>query len=247
MSNSQRRTRIPAQGDAPASGKEKSIMGGINHQPCGRYLSRSTKVSRCPSVGIIHLESANVAFEDLILCELAGRRGDIAPILAQLYQASECANGFIGALNHLIAQMDEEGYQDLPPLGRLDLTTIGQDFMSRGLTDGAWHEVVAIVRQGGFYALFDEFKMRATTMTTRTAELLAAFEANRPLAESATLSMVLEENRRGNVRPHFAQTYTAWYGLHGMFLASSLLSSEVWYAFNGNGSMAETSTLVMVG
>lgn len=41
-------------------------------------------------------------------------------------------------------------------------------------------------------------------------------------------------------KPGFAVLYTAWTKFNALFLASSLLSTELWYAFTGKGSLAPT-------
>jgi hypothetical protein len=58
------------------------------------------------------------------------------------------------------------------------------------------------------------------------------------IARKGEVTRTLEENRPGNIKEAFANLYCAWAKFNQDFLASSLLSTELWYAFNGYGSLA---------
>ena len=51
------------------------------------------------------------------------------------------------------------------------------------------------------------------------------------------IHVMLEENRRGNIKVAFAQLYCAWAAFQQFFLASSMSSTEQWYVYMGYGSL----------
>lgn len=215
-------------------------MGGKNHQPCGSYLPESTRISRALSSAHAQCELANVALEDLIITELDGRRGTVLQVVSQL-EASELslhtAIDFVGALK---TKMDNSGFTDLPTLKTTDLDAIGINFANRGIADKeAWEAAAAIMRSGGFYGMLVHFLSGIATLREMTSQLRLEIVRLDGAAKTGEVNRIIEENRALNIKTSFAQLYTGWSRFNALFLASSLISTEVWYAFRGYGSLAD--------
>jgi len=56
-------------------------------------------------------------------------------------------------------------------------------------------------------------------------------------ANVGKLNLVLEENRSGNFKQEFARLYCAWAKFQQLFLASSMLSTDLWYRNCGVSSL----------
>lgn len=219
-------------------------MGGKNHQPCGGYIRQSTIASRFHSLVGIAIESVNINLEDAIIADM-NREHDqsnayIDNTIKNLEATLEQLDGLRDAIIDLMDEMDVNGYQDLPPIHSLDWDAIGRDFADRKMVAGdAWNHVGFILGSGGFKALFTAYAQDVANIKQSVTELLRLFE-NRP---NENITIILEENRDGNMRPMFAQVYQSWNAFSQRFLASSLISSEIWYAFNGYGSMTQSGVI----
>lgn len=214
-------------------------MGGQNHQPCGRYLKNSTRMSRELSAGRLALEAANISLEDALLEELDGKHGRIDPIQKHLEEAVEAEAAFARHVDALRGQMREEGYVELPSFTALDLWARGEAVSEGGMVDGeAWRLVHEQMRRGGFWTVLDGFDERMREIMRLTEKLSTEVAALRESADAGVLVEVLEENRPGNIKRTFAKLYHAWNDLNAVFLASSMLSTELWYTFTGVGTLA---------
>lgn len=213
-------------------------MGGKNHQPCSSYLRDSTRLSRFLSLAVVQLEMANVKLEDIILAELDGTTGDTAPIIESLRASIAELDRMSSCVADLRRQMDENGYEDLPSLKTVNLTAVGISLAASKRVDQlAWIEAQNIMQTGGFYHMLDMFDERIAMLKADTERLMA--EVDCLDTSTGQVSRVLEENRDGNIRPAFAQLYTGWCAFNALFLASSLISTELWYSFNNFGSLTD--------
>lgn len=213
-------------------------MGGKNHQPCSGYLKNSTRLSRHLSLAIIALETANVKLEDLILDELEDRVGSTDAIITGLKNSMSELDRMMEASTALRLQMDENGFEDLPSLRSIDLTVIGRSLNESGRVDAtAWSEAATIMNKQGFYGMLDTFDAQIKELKRRTSDLIDLITAID--SSSGEVHRILEENRHGNIRPTFAEVYTAWGTFNALFLASSLISTELWYSFNNYGSLTD--------
>lgn len=215
-------------------------MGGKNHQPCDRYLGNSTRLSRALSVAQAELELGNVALEDLILAELDGDRGTIVAILSRLNLSRNALVGAREVCADLRQQMDEAGFEDLPTLQRLNLEAIGANLATQGcVAQNAWNRIAHKMRAQGFSGVLAYFDARIDALAQKTATLIHQIEGLSTAVERGEVHLVVEENRPGNFKNAFAELYTAWASFSEEFLASSLLSTELWYAHNGRGSLCD--------
>lgn len=213
-------------------------MGGKNHKPCGLFLKNSTLLSRALSVAYAELELSNVALEDLILAELSGSRGTVDPIIFKLNNSIGGLASAQEAMTALRQQMDEANYTDLPTLHSVDWDEVGSHFIDDDLIGRAeWSEAVSITCQESFYGMLSRFDLDIAKLVQESKMLCERIAHLEQSAIAGDVNTVLEENRTGNIRPQFARLYSKWAAFNQLFLASSLLSTEVWYAFNNHGSM----------
>ena len=216
-------------------------MGGKNHQPCGRYLQNSTLMSRSMSLAQVDLELANVALEDLILAELDGNIGDIVPIKTHLDESLEHLAGMQRSIDTLSIQMDTEKYVDLPPMKTMDLLAFGRAMRAAGLhrSESAWNNIAAIMQKSGFVPTLQHHAATLSKLVSLTKDLKTCIQDSTPAAAVGKLNVELEENRALNFKAEFARVYTAWADFQQEFLASSMISTEVWYRHNNSGSLLD--------
>jgi len=219
--------------------ERKTAMGGINHQPCGAYLRNSTRLSRQLSLAFAHLELANVALEDVIIAELDGENANLGTVETNLARSLAELDGMSTVVSDLRCQMETNSFKDLPSLRRVDLDAVGISLAKDKRVElDKWNLVCAVMRCHGFYGMLDVFNARIVELKVLTDILLHHVSALGQFATRVKVVSTLEQNRPGNIRPEFAALYTAWSDFHSIFLASSLVSTELWYAWNGFGSLA---------
>lgn len=222
-------------------------MGGKNHQPCKVYLLESTRMSRSASLTYSSLERANVALEDVLLAELEGNIGNFSPVLTNLQESEKFLRQLRADIYALRAKMDELSYEDLPTLSTTDLDSVGEELAASGCVNReAWSLVTRIMKTVGFPGILDLFVACIINIEGPTRRLKEKFEAQKASAERGKLNIVVEENRRGNFKKEFAQLYTAWEEFNRNFLASSVLSTELWYRHNDTGSILKVQTTEFV-
>ncbi len=220
-------------------------MGGKNHQPCRQYLVISTEMSRALSLAHISLESANVALEDLLLTELNGGKGVTDLIIGNLLSSKKFLGDFGGYIAALIVKMNEENYADLPPLHKLDISTLGIELSRAGLVQAAaWAKVSGIMKAGTFYAVLSTFEVDRVSLISATDDLIKKVEFLAEHAKNGTVNSVLEENFEGNIKVEFAVLYQRWNTFQNEFLASAMLSTQLWYAHTGAGWLVEPSKFI---
>ncbi len=223
-------------------------MGGQNHQPCNSYLDLSTKISRTLSQARSNLEYANIAFEDVILAELCGGEKSVAQVIEELGKSGGKISETKTLITALRKQMDEKGFQDLPPLKKLDLVSIGQAMAGVGMiNEKAWEIILEIEKKSGFYGVLDFFNKDLDLLLQRTNGLKLRFiMLNQPESEGR-IAEIMEKNLPGNVKIEFAQLYTAWLNFQARFLASSMISTEIWYAFTKAPSLVAKEAILKAG
>ncbi len=224
-------------------------MGGINHQPCRAYLLNSTRLSRAISLAHARLELGNVALEDILIGELAPGQtrqgtpsglhsaliGEIDVSTAALHHAQQ-------ALADLRRQMDETSFADLPTINKIDLTAIGTDLARHGIVEpAAWKTMHGHMSSGGFYQVLDLFDADLGELIDLSQALSTKFTDVASAVSDGKLTDVVEENTADNFKAEFAKLYTKWNDFRARFLASSIISTELWYAHTGKGSLAPTA------
>lgn len=218
-------------------------MGGMNHQPCKSFLKPSTLLSKHVSMANLQLLQANVFLEDILLAEMASGKKSLTPVVSTLKGSIKSLADASIILVSLKELMDARNYQDLPPLHTLNLKGIGSELADHGAINlGAWNKMRAMMKDGTFYTNVSYFSDMFQKLTMETYMLAEKFSALKHRAETGSLTAVLEENEPGNIKLAFAKLLTSWTTFMQEFLASSLVSTEVWYANCGFGSILDDIT-----
>lgn len=220
------------------------IMGGQNHQPCSAYLVNSTRLSRSVSQARIHLELANVELENLLLQEISVQktdRGSLEELFDQLTLSQQEAVEAIAFVCALRQQMQNLLYEDLPPLQQMSLSELGNQLSERGLVSkDSWKKMSQLMLECSFYAVLDYFQEELNILNTLTQSLMDAI----PQDCEGHIAPIVEQNQEGNFKVQFATLYQRWHNFQQDFLASSMLSTEIWYAHNQYGSLTHCAVVV---
>jgi hypothetical protein len=213
-------------------------MGGINHQPCKNYLGESTRLSRFISLARANFEFANVALEDIILAEMSGQKASTGPMRHQLQLCQDHLLGAVHITNELEGKMHALNYVDLPPLHEIDLIAVGRTLVAKGMVNpAAWTRMSGLMKERTFYGNLALIRDHLGILLKLTQDLLSGVVQLGDHADDGNLQLVVDENRAGNIKEPFARLYVTWGDFHEMFLASSLVSTEVWYAHMSFGSL----------
>lgn len=223
---------------------EDPPMGGINHQPCRKFLGFSTRMSRALSLGRAQLEQANVFLEDTLLMELdpemRGEQGlhDVSFYLVNSRHALVSLQSVTGALQSFMAECD---HIDLFKVMNIHPMQVALDLATANLARrDQLVAAAAKMHESGFHAVLAEFHATANTLIVKTDRLLAKvheLQQQQRNAEHFSLTSVLEENLPGNFKIEFAQLYDGWNEFQAYFLASAMISTEVWYRHSNVGSL----------
>lgn len=150
-------------------------------------------------------------------------------------------------VDELVTKMDDNNFIDLPTLRTIDITSIGMNFVARGMVDrDAWSTVSTVIQDGGFYSMIPHFRSAINDLKRLTQQLRQEALQLCSAVQAGQMNCVLEENRAGNIKTTFAMLYSGWNRFNALFLASSLLSTEVWYAFRKHGMLADPAVQIRV-
>lgn len=223
-------------------------MGGINHQPCGKpdtqYLYFAIQMSRALSKARVSFEQANIELEDILLKEMQreSHTGSIAGMYIRLEESIACLRSLINHISGLRADMRMHGYEDLSNTLAVNAHEVANDLKPFGLaSDEALSNVGHVMSNGNFYAILDMFDIRVAHLVQDTILLKDGVISLRTHEAKNTVTEVLERNLDGNIKIAFAKLYNNWNTFHELFLASSMLSTELWYRFMCVGSLVNGS------
>jgi hypothetical protein len=185
-------------------------------------------------------ELANSSLEDVLIVEMRREKGEILGIVTNLQHSVQEIVGLRKSMADLLSLMRKSGYKDLPTLHTIDLATCGKSFAKEGfVTIGAWMVIENLMTSGGFYRVLDRLDADAMQLSALTDDLRECILALNPVVEKGGLTEIVERNHTGNLKVPFARLYAKWEVFQGLFLASSMLSTELWYAFNHDGSILD--------
>ncbi len=214
-------------------------MGGMNHQPCNKYLPESTRLSKDLSLAYARLQMANVAIEDLLLAELDGRIGTLDPFFMELQASSNELQSAKMRCGELRKKMTDLEFVDLPTLHAANLVELGERLVDKGMiTQEAWSLVSQHIKPEGFRGVLSVIEKGFDNLWTLTEELRQSAALLCQAVSEGRATSVLEENRRGNIKCQFARLFCLWASFSQVFLASSILSTELWYIYTGKPSLA---------
>lgn len=220
----------------------ESIMGGVNHQPCNRFLGRSTQMSLALSLSGISLEQANVHLEHILLKELDSKKANVGDFLSGIGAFKERLVDLKTAIASLRQQMKDENYTDLPTIQSPELEENGKRMSHKGMVSwAAFEDVLAVYRHGSFYSVLECFDEHVDEIDRHAETLQTKAESCAGACDRGQMQNELEENGNGNLRPEFAKLYTSWSVFARFFLASSLVSTEAYYMANGYGTLVPAS------
>ncbi len=212
-------------------------MGGQNHQPCREFLANSTRLSRGVSCVSISLETFNIRLEDKILANLDGEYVTLDHLLTCAKEVKSKVQLVHEAFGILSLQMDERYYVDLPAANGFDYQDFGNKVSAAGMVGQVPFRRIAMqYKVGGFRAALAYMRAEAVGFEGKVDTMLALVEFL--VSEKvADIAAEFESNGIGNIRPDFAKMYTAWHDFQQTFLASSLISTEIFYVSEGCGSL----------
>ena len=216
-------------------------MGGINHQPCNRYLPNSTRLSRSVSVARTALESANIELEDVLLNEMESNcKQSLSGVVKKIRDHGTSLEDILICVARLKDQMHAENYKDLSAL-----SWVGENIISSLAERGMGRieelsEVYTIMSNKSFYGVLDRFSQSINKLISINASLAAKLVET---SNSRTMvSVLVESNHHLNFRPIFAELYSEWTKFISLFSCSSVLSTEIWYSEMGYGSLLDESS-----
>jgi hypothetical protein len=88
------------------------------------------------------------------------------------------------------------------------------------------------------------FEKAISEISAKTEQVIGLVANLDAIAETAQVNLVLEENSDANIKVEFFQLYTLWCKFNAEFVASSVLSTELWYLDNGYGTLFEKKTAI---
>lgn len=192
------------------------------------------------SLSRLELENANVALENVILDELSGKTGNLEISIRHIVNSMDELSIAIALCDLLRDQMDKEGYVDLPPYQSIDLKALGEVVSSEKMVErDAWDDVLAWGTKDGFYGVLAQIKHSLEEISHLSQCLLTQTKTLVEKTPNGGVERELETNGNANLKKEFAQLYSKWHWFGGRFLASSMLSTEVWYVFNNYGSLLD--------
>jgi hypothetical protein len=205
-------------------------MGGMNHQPCNRFLGRSTQMSRALSVLGISLEKTNIELEDALLSEMKGHKPSLAKMLEACDVMKKKSSAFLVSVETLRKQMDELYYEDLQSVKSEALDISLANLIEAGLAEKSEvDKILTTMRNGSFYSVLYIFTQYTKSIDVCICDLEKQTKLCSDLSKKTGLEKQLEGNLEGNLRVPFAKLYTSWHKLHRLFLASSMVSTDAYY------------------
>gem|GEM_PF-5467187 len=213
-----------------------SLMGGINHQPCGSGLKRSVRLSRAVSVAYAKFMEANATLEDALIGELDG----VSPVqsLGAWEHARDELGGLVTLLDHVVEaftasidDMEAHPFLHGAILQSLDLARLGNGLWKAdavNIGDPIFIEIGTELKNGGFERVFRDLKQRFVAHRSAAQRILETFEAGERYAREGTLLRMIEQNELP-FRLDFARLMNPFTRTMQMFSYSSLISIEVHY------------------
>ncbi|OGI21519.1 MAG: hypothetical protein A2808_00580 [Candidatus Moranbacteria bacterium RIFCSPHIGHO2_01_FULL_55_24] len=219
-------------------------MGGVNHQPCNKYLPDSTRLSRALSLARISLESANVVIEDVLLNELEqSGQGNPQEII---YHLDHCERHLDEMNDHLRSISDryatERGWEP-PSVNQINWGSVGYSLTrSQAVNPAKWDQMTKLRLTGSFRDVLRHYFEQVECLKEYSSGARASIQSLSRTIESGSFNRAVEENQAGSFKIDFARLYHGFAEFQEEFLASALLSTESWYQWIKAGSLVDEPT-----
>ena len=222
-------------------------MGGINHQPCNKYIPESTMLSKVISDILAEFGTANSLLEDALLTEINDGGGSeqeryyMEQATEHLITTKNKLDRAIDCIDHLLLKMEKLDFQDseeLDTITELESTLLSQQIIPERCS--AWEEAVATIRQEGFRGIFYRFRSSLEKITEDLKALIEIFGECQNYAKEGNLLMAIESNELP-LRQNFVKVYLAYLDFSAIFACSSIVSTELHLRTYGHPSLAITT------
>lgn len=171
-------------------------MGGKNHQPCGRYVDISLKLSLHLSRARAHLELGNAELEELLLDELRKIPGSLKPILRELESSADFLKRSLEDCSQMRQRIENNDFVDLPTLKKMGLADLGNRLTeNRIVANDAWSIVTRVMTTEGFRGMLEMFEISVSELSQLTSELAQRIEQLQEAVSAGEVLVVLEQNR----------------------------------------------------
>lgn len=190
------------------------------------------------------LESFNVKLEDMILVNLVNESVSPRILSIEVRHVMDSVVRAEQSIDMLLMQMDELYYVDLPATDDFQLDEFGDKVIPRLMVGTeAYKEIATHYKAGGFRSALNHLRVKHSQFGFAVADMATKVQE---LADTDVddIAVEFESNDTGNIRPQFAVMYTTWSQFHQMFLASSLISTEIFYIQEGVDSLLGIKDLV---
>ena len=229
-----------------AGGGDKRKMGGVNHQPCRKYIPESTMLSKIQSDILAEFETANSLLEDALLTEINGGESEqekyyMEQATEHLIISKKRLERAINCIGHILVKMDRLDFQDnneLNQIAELENSLLPQQIIPK--KSSAWKEAVATITQDGFRGIFYQFRSSLEEIKEDLKTLIEIFYDCQKYAKEGNLLMAIESNELP-VRQNFVKVYLAYLDFSAIFTCSSIVSTELHLKTNGYPSLASTT------
>ncbi|MEI8339614.1 MAG: hypothetical protein WCF94_03030 [bacterium] len=135
-------------------------------------------------------------------------------------------------------KMKDNNFVDLPTLATANLNEIGNNLVQMGMvSESHWTHVSGVMEKGGFRSVLTFFEQGLNDLLSKTRILITSIEEIKTQMESGLTNVIMEENREGNIKIAFAVLYQTWNNFEQHFMASSMLSTELWYRHKNHSSI----------
>ena len=220
-------------------------MGGCNHQPCSKIAENSTRLSRHVSSATANIQLANVRLEDMLLVELDLELTDLGSITVMLSFLNSAKADFIKAqasATQMLGTLRSSNFIDCKDEKELDM--IIESLCIKSMLNPYYAKMVKKDRcVGGFLTCLEKIHRQIKETGRLVSKLIFVFERLQKALQSSDEKVFshLEFNSPLNIKPAFAQLYAMLGDLNGYFLASAIISTELFYEVAGLGALGTYS------
>lgn len=209
----------------------------VPYSLCEDYISLASNMRRHFTLMESYFGFAQVAFEDVLY-------GRATPHSVEHHLRNSRANALqvITIADSLESKMRKSN--DLFVLSTIDLDALGQIFISNSVVNArAWKQATTNARLGGFHKNLSLIRSTTVLVIDRIGNLSKRMNRLRENKEELLNEQLCETNLPGSLGVSFAQLKTLLSGFQSTFIASLILSTEIYHHFYGNPPLVEEITI----